>query len=218
MDLLRGLAHELRAPLQTLLGHVDLLRGGTFGPVTPEQSDALSAVGRSAERILLIAEDVLQVARIDAGLETAATEPVALSELLEHEAGHVGPAAEAKGLALVVDVPAGLVVDSDGPKLARIAANLLGNAIKYTDAGTVALRAGPGFFEVEDTGVGIAADRRDAVFEEYVRLERDRSGTGLGLAIVRRLADLVGARVRLDSEPGRGSTFRVELPVGVDRG
>ena len=218
MDLLRGLAHELRAPLQSLLGHVDLLRDGTFGTVSDEQAEALAAVGRSAERILAIADDVLQVARIDAGQEAPASETVDLTALLREEAMHIVPAALAKGLDCHVVVPDGLVVTSDAAKLRRIATNLLRNAVKYTDEGTVTMRAGPGYFEVADTGIGIPADRAEAVFEEYVRLHPDRTGTGLGLAIVRRLARLLGARVLLDSVPGKGATFRVELPRGADRG
>lgn len=218
MDLLRGLAHELRAPLQTLLGHVDLLRQGAFGELTPEQKEAVDAVGRSAERILEVARDVLQVARIDAGQDEVAAADVALDELLAAEVAEARPYAEKKGLSLELECPGGLVVDSDAPKLARIVTNLLHNAIKYTDEGRVVVRAGPGFIEIEDTGVGIPADKRDAIFDEYVRLDPSQTGSGLGLAIVRRLTQLLGGRLRLESEVGAGTTVRVELPSGGIRG
>lgn len=212
MNLLEGLSHELRAPLQTLLGHVDLMRRGTFGELTAEQADALDAVAGSAEKILRVANDVLQVARIDSGLEKVRAEEVALDALLERELEDVRAQADAKGLRLELDCPPGLSVVSDEAKLGRILTNLLSNAVKYTEAGSVRVSARKDRIEVIDTGVGIGAGDREAVFEEYVRLDTKQDGTGLGLAIVRRLAGLLGARLELESEPGRGTTVRLHLP------
>ncbi|MHC4956925.1 MAG: sensor histidine kinase [Planctomycetota bacterium] len=212
MDLLGGLSHELRQPLQALVGHLDLLRRGSLGSLTSEQEQALDAVAMNAERVLRIAEDVLQVARIDAGLEDVVADEVDLRALLLAETEHARPRAQKKGLELGLDCPAGTTVSSDGGKLARIVANLLSNAIKYTAQGRVDVRGGPGFIEVADTGPGIPEDQREAVFDEYVRLEPGREpGTGLGLAIVRRLARLLGAEVAIRSGPG-GTTLRLDLP------
>jgi signal transduction histidine kinase len=212
MDLLGGLSHELRQPLQALIGHLDLLRRGTLGALTDEQQQALDAVAYNAERVLTIAEDVLQVARIDAGLEEVAMGEVDLCALLAAEAGHARPRAEEKGIELHVECAPGTSVSSDAGKLARIVANLLSNAIKYTETGRVDLRGGAGFVEVADTGPGIPDDQHDAVFDEYVRLKPGREpGTGLGLAIVRRLARLLGARVALRSGTS-GTTVRLDLP------
>ena len=214
MNLLRGLAHDLRAPLQTLLGNVDLLCRGHFGELTADQAEALAAVSRSAERILAVAEDVLAVARIDAGQEPAVLAEVRHDELLEREVADARPGAEQKGLTLELRCPRGLMVVSDGPKLARIVQNLVRNAIQYTATGGVVVTGGMRFVQVEDTGIGIAMEKQEKVFDEYVRLDKNQPGTGLGLAIVKRLAGLIDAAVPLESEPGRGTNFRLELPSG----
>ncbi|MHC4338862.1 MAG: sensor histidine kinase [Planctomycetota bacterium] len=215
--LLEGLSHELRAPLQAMLGHVDLLRSGAFGPLTDDQAEALEAVAGSAERILSVARDVLQVARIDAGRDQVIVGEVALDEILHREVDVIRPLAERAGLELRVDCPSNLLVTSDGAKIARIVTNLISNAIKYTPKGLITVRGGPrtgGFFaEVMDTGVGIPSTKQRAVFEEYVRLDGAGEGTGLGLAIARRLANLLEGRLTLESKVGEGTTVRLELPA-----
>lgn len=209
--LLEGLSHELRAPLQTLLGQVDLLAGGAYGPLTEEQNEAVGSVQRSAEKILTIANDVLEVVRIEAGHEEVLTSDVVLDELLEREVEDARERAVAKGLSLTLECPTGLTVRSDGAKLARIVANLLGNAIKYTQMGGVTVRASATAIEIEDTGIGIPAEHLNKVFDAYVRLDATQPGTGLGLAIVRGLARLLDAKLTMESETGRGTTVRVEL-------
>ena len=215
--LLRGLAHELRAPLQALLGHLDLVTEETLGPLSPEQAGALAEVAAGAERILAVCDDVLQVARIDSGQETVARGAVALDELLSREVAAIEPLARRSGLRIGWECPPGLTVDSDGTKLARVITNLLSNAVKYTSSGQVSLRAerlpdGGCAIEVADTGEGIAPEHHEAVFEEYVRLGGAIEGTGLGLPIVRRLVELLGGRLSLDSEPGKGTRVRVAIP------
>jgi len=215
--LVRGLSHEVRAPLQALLGHLDLLEQGAFGALNERQAEAVGRSVRSAERILAVIRDVLQVARIDAGYEEARLEPVRLDGLLAAEAETVSALARAAGLALSVECPSGFVVRTDPAKVARIVGNLLSNAIKYTPSGGVVLRAGAAeggaFVEVEDTGPGIPREKQEAVFQPFVRLDRTRDGTGLGLSLSRRLAELLGARLSLRSRPGSGSVFRLDLPA-----
>ena len=209
--LLEGLSHELRAPLQTLLGHVDLLGSGAYGELNPEQSTAVASVQRSAERILGIANDVLQIARIEAGNDEVTLDDVAIDELLAREIDDAREAADKKGLRLTLECPKGLTVRTDGRKLARIVANLIGNAVKYTVEGGVTVRALDKTIEVADTGPGIPPDKHDVIFQAYVRLDRTQPGTGLGLAIVSGLAAVLGARVSVGSAPGGGTTIRVEL-------
>jgi signal transduction histidine kinase len=214
---LEGLGHELRAPLQSLLGYVDLLRNGTLGPLATEQADALASIAGNAERILSVTHDVLQVARIDSGAETVIVGEVDLEDVVRRELDAVRPLAAAAGLRLACECPAGLRTVSDGRKIARILTNLLTNAVKYTRSGGVTVRGGRGtagvFVEVADTGAGIPEERQADVFEEYVRLDSAREGTGLGLAIARRLADLIGGRLTLRSEVGAGTTVRLDLPA-----
>lgn len=216
-SLLEGLSHELRAPLQSLLGHVDLLAGGSFGILTDAQAEAVETISHSAEKILAVTRDVLQVAAIDSGRDHVIAGAVALPEVLRLEVDAARPLADRAGLALELECPAELSVVSDGAKIGRIVTNLLSNAIKYTPDGRVTVRAGTedgrAFIEVADTGQGIPPDLQDAVFHEYVRADESRDGTGLGLAITRRLSDLLGARLTLASEPGRGTTVRLTLPA-----
>jgi signal transduction histidine kinase len=214
---LEGLSHELRAPLQSVLGYVDLLQDGTFGPLAAEQADALASIAGNAEKILSVTRDVLQVARIDAGHETVIVGEVDLDDLIQRELDAVRPLAAGAGLRLACECPPGLRTVSDGRKIARILTNLLTNAIKYTRTGGVTVRGGRGpagvFVEVADTGAGIPPERQVDVFKEYVRLDGAQEGTGLGLAIARRLADLVGGQLTLRSDVGAGTTVRLDLPV-----
>ncbi|MHC4135625.1 MAG: sensor histidine kinase [Planctomycetota bacterium] len=214
---LEGLGHELRAPLQSLLGYIDLLRNGTFGPLATDQAAALASIAGNAERILSVTRDVLQVARIDAGHETVIVGEVDLDALIRRELDAVRPLAVEAGLSLACECPSGLRTVSDGRKIARILTNLLTNAVKYTPAGSVTVRGGRGptgvFVEVADTGAGIPRERQADVFKEYVRLDGAQEGTGLGLAIARRLADLVGGRLTLCSDVGTGTTVRLDLPA-----
>ncbi len=213
---LEGLGHELRAPLQSLLGYVDLLRNETFGPLAADQASALASVAGNAERVLSVTRDVLQVARIDSGHETVIVGEVDLDDLIRQEAEAVRPLAVEAGLSLSCECPPGLRARSDGRKVGRILTNLLTNAVKYTPAGGVTVRADQGdggtFIEVTDTGTGIPPERQAEVFQEYVRLDGSREGTGLGLAIARRLAELIGGQLTLSSEVGAGTTVRLDLP------
>ncbi|MDH3591113.1 MAG: HAMP domain-containing histidine kinase [Planctomycetota bacterium] len=214
---LAGLSHELRAPLQTLLGNLDLLADGTLGELTEEQREAVQGASKQAEKILAIARDVLQVARIDAGKERVVVGDVALDEVIAREVADARPSAARAGLKVEIECATPLAVRSDGAKIGRILSNLLSNAIKYTNAGRIVVRAGRAgdttFVEVEDTGPGIPHDQQQAVFDEYVRLDDTKPGTGLGLAIVQRLAALLTGRVMLHSEPGAGTRVRLDLPV-----
>jgi signal transduction histidine kinase len=215
--LLRGLAHELRAPLQSLLGHLDLVRDGTLGPLTTGQAESLAEVAAGAERLLSVCDDVLQVARIDSGHETVIRKEIALDGLLSREVAAMEPLARRAGLRIRCECTPGLRIDSDEAKLARVVTNLVSNAVKYTPRGEVAVRAerlpeGGCAIEVRDTGIGIAPEHHESIFEEYVRLQGSAEGAGLGLPIVRRLVELLGGSLSLDSEPGRGTRVRVLIP------
>ena len=217
---LEGLSHEIRAPLQSMLGHLDLLTSGAFGELSAAQSEALEAVTRSAEKVLAVARDVLQVARIDAGRDEVVLSEVVLRDLLAREIEDIRPLADAAGLALTLECAGDLRLVSDGTKIGRIVTNLLGNAVKFTPSGGVAVSAGSDergcFVEVADTGVGIAGEHLEAVFDEYFQIGGDRGGTGLGLPICRRLARLLGGRLRLTSEVGKGTVARLDLPAALE--
>jgi signal transduction histidine kinase/CheY-like chemotaxis protein len=225
---LANMSHELRTPLSAILASSDLLSESN---PTPDQREDIGRICRSGEHLLGLIEDVLDVAKIEAGKEELA---IAASDLIstvrtvvEMMRGH----AEDKHLALVYyqapEVPRYVRVDA--PKLRQILINLLGNAIKFTKQGTVTLRVSaqpadePGrarlCFDIEDSGVGMPQQDLGRIFEPFERVSNPgpRKGTGLGLTITRRFVELMGGTLLVESEVGRGSRFVVELPLELAR-
>ena len=221
---LAHMSHELRSPLNAILGYARLLRDGD---VSDKQRADLDILHRSGEHLLTLINDLLDIARIEAGRAKAEIAPCDLSRLGVDITGMMRVRATAKNLELRLvendEVPGS--VQTDGPKVRQILVNLLGNAIKHTETGSVTLRleARPGadaghvllIFKVEDTGIGIAAEDRERIFEPFVQVGNPRShtGTGLGLAISRQFARLLGGEIHVASAPGEGSVFRLELPA-----
>jgi signal transduction histidine kinase len=219
---LASMSHELRTPLQAALGFAQLMRGGVYGPVTEQQSEALERVERSQLHLRRLIDDILDFARLEAGRVRIDVEPVALDDLVPEVVRLVGPDVARKQLRLATKLPSdGQAVLADRQRLLQILLNLVGNAIKFTPAGgrvTVETTVAESrvAIHVRDTGVGIPADRLGAVFEPFVQVDdaltRTAEGAGLGLSISRDLARAMGGDVTVDSESGRGSTFTVELP------
>ena len=213
---LASASHDLRQPL-----HAMSLLVGVLGHRARGQGldDVVERIGRSAEEMESLLKAILDISRLDSGIERACIETLCVDDLLARIERHYTPTAQAQSLRLRVR-PASAWVRSDETMLARVLDNLVGNALRYTRRGgvLVAARQRPDsvVFEVRDTGVGIAADRLDEIFEEFVQLhnpERDRAkGLGLGLSIVRRTAQLLGHRLEVASTPGRGSVFRLTVP------
>jgi signal transduction histidine kinase len=203
---------------------VQLLELGIHGPVTDAQREALGRIARSQRHLLRLINDVLNLARIEAGRVEYAIEDVSLAELAAGVLPMVEPQIGAKGLRCDVDVPADLVARADREKLQQILLNLLTNALKFTPAGgriTVDAAHRPErpdalFLRVADTGVGIPGDKLASVFEPFVQVDtshaRRSEGTGLGLAISRDLARGMGGDLRARSVPGQGSIFTLTLP------
>ena len=217
---LATVSHEFRTPLNGIIGMADLL--DDTGP-DPEQASYLRALRTSGDTLLSLVDGLLDFARLEAGRLDLAEERFEVGLLVETVAELMAPRAEAKGLELAShlapDLPSHLIGDRD--RLRQILLNLVGNAIKFTDHGGVGLclsqAAGGIEIAVSDTGIGIPADRLEAIFEEFEQAEtesvRRQEGTGLGLAIVRRLATLMGGDVQVESEVGQGSIFRITLPL-----
>jgi signal transduction histidine kinase len=217
------MSHELRTPLNAIGGYTELMALGIRGPVTPEQLADLARIRRSKDHLLSIITDLLSFARADAGHLTLALAPVALRDVLAEAETLLGPQFAAKGVRLqVAPAPPGAVARADREKLQQVVLNLLTNALRFTPAGGSAavtctlVPDGTVRIAVRDTGVGIPADRLDAIFEPFVQVDaaltRQVGGTGLGLAIVRTLVGAMGGQVGVDSIEGAGSTFRVTLP------
>jgi signal transduction histidine kinase len=217
---LANMSHELRTPLNGIMGMATLLHDT---PVSEEQRDYLSTIDSSAGTLLAIVNDVLDFSTINAGgmtLETVEFQPAAL---LERTRSLLGPVAHAKGLAVVYEIEPALrtTLVGDESRLRQVLLNLIGNAIKFTQTGRVTVRArliGVALrVDVIDTGIGVPADQQAAVFEPFVQADgsttRRYGGTGLGLSISSRLVRLMGGTMTLDSEPGVGSTFTIDVPL-----
>ncbi|HET6764059.1 MAG TPA: HAMP domain-containing sensor histidine kinase, partial [Longimicrobiaceae bacterium] len=214
-----SMSHELRTPINAILGYTNLLRDGIYGEVRPEQAGALERVVVSGAHLLDIVNDVLDISKIDAGRLEISPAVTDLGMLLREAVSSVQVQAEAKGLEVVVEVPAGLDLVTDAGRVTQILLNLLSNAVKFTDAGCISARLAcvDGWAEVRvgDTGPGIPAEDHERVFSEFEQTETavGRGGTGLGLAISRRLAVLLGGTLGVESGPGPGSTFVLRLPA-----
>ena len=218
---LRSMSHELRTPLNSVIGFSSMLADGIPGELNEEQLRQLGMIKNSGRHLLSLINDILDLSRIEAGRVEVTTEPVDIRDLVEDVVASVRPAAESKGLSLELDVPDPAPrLSSDRLKVRQILLNLTDNAIKFTNAGSVVLRAfQPSShvvsFTVTDTGPGIRSEDLGRIFGEFERAANQApttEGTGLGLAISRGLAGSLGGTIDLVTEVGKGSTFTLTLP------
>ena len=216
------MSHELRTPLTAIIGYEALLADGITGPVSQAQRSQLTRIKASATHLLTLIEEVLSLARIEAGREIAQREPIDVAALMRAAAELVAPLAAAKRLTCAVRTPGHrLSLSSDPVKVRQILVNLLANAVKFTERGEVTFSVrqdGPAvMFEVRDTGIGIAPENSERIFDAFWQVQqkptRQVGGTGLGLHVSRRLARLLGGDITVESAPGCGSTFLLVLPV-----
>jgi PAS domain S-box-containing protein len=214
---LANMSHELRTPLNAILGFAQVLEGDRLEDL---QRQHVHGIHRGAERLLGLINEVLDLAKIEAGRFELMPVEWDSHELLGELVRIFRPRAEDKGIALEVEAALPPVLLCDAQRLNQVLANLLDNAIKYTDRGCVTLRAGfrDGFLDiaVSDTGIGILPARLQAVFEPFEQVSgpaRRGQGAGLGLAITRKLVERMGGAISVQTEPGQGSTFRVEIPA-----
>ena len=220
-----SMTHELRTPIHGVQGLADVIAAGVYGPVTDKQKDACASIKRSAQSLLGLVDDVLNLARAEAGRIEARPSPVDITALVERVTASVSWMVGTKNIHLeAVVAPELPYVQSDDRWLAHVLVNLVSNAVKFSpEGGTVTVRAyertehDAVVLEVQDMGIGIAAEMRERIFEPFRQLdssdEKGYGGVGLGLALVAKLTDLLGARVELESEVGKGSTFRVIVPI-----
>jgi PAS domain S-box-containing protein len=224
-EFLATMSHELRTPLNAILGFADLMDMGIPEPLPETTRSQVRRIDGSARHLLDIIEQILTFSRVEAEQEKVAAEIIDLRELIRSVARMAEPLAEKKGLHLVCDLDrAPAAIRSDPQKLRQILINLLGNAIKFMEAGVVELTAwqenGEVFLRVRDTGIGIPPEQLSRVFDPFWQVDqshtRSAGGTGLGLTVSRSLAHLLGGDIHVQSEPGVGSTFEVRLPLHVE--
>ncbi|WP_081136232.1 ATP-binding protein [Halomonas sp. BC2] len=219
-DFLAMVSHEIRTPLNGVIGMSELLRE----PASPAQvEDYARTIHESANQLLAMINEILDFSKIEAGHLTLETTPTALAPLVEGVMALFEPRAQAKGVQLSLDidalVPAWVMIDAG--RLRQILLNLIANAIKFTDYGSVTIRVSSTVnvlvFEIHDTGCGIYPEQQAALFEPFQQADesvaRRYGGTGLGLAICKRLCEAMQGRMGVTSEPGQGSTFWCELPL-----
>jgi signal transduction histidine kinase len=216
------MSHELRTPLTAIIGYEELLSDGITGPVTDAQKSQLGRIKASAGHLLELIDQILGFARADVGREKVNVQEVKLTEMLRSAASFVEPMAATQNISLTIKLPdEEILLRTDAGKVMQIVVNLLGNAVKFTDRGGVTLRAesknGAAIVDVIDTGVGIAPEHIEQVFEPFWQVEqaitRRTGGTGLGLSVSRRLALMLGGDVTVSSTVGEGSRFTLILPL-----
>jgi signal transduction histidine kinase len=271
-EFLANVSHELRTPLNAIVGFVEMLRDGVYGELGPRQGQPVERIAASATHLRHLVDQVLDIAKMAAGRLEVHPEPIVLRPFVLNIVSELEPLINEKGLTLSITVGATLPrVRTDPTHLRQIIVNLVGNAVKYTASGGIAVRArliGPASpsraadpspsaptsrrnqrespraeeegslatiaalaarapradrawlaLQVSDTGIGIAPEDQERIFEEFEQVNAGprgdsmRRGTGLGLSISRRLARLLGADLTVESELGRGSTFTLWLPV-----
>mgnify|MGYP000873803191 CR=1 FL=1 len=233
---LANMSHELRTPLNSMLLLSNLLAENSKSTLTPKQVEYAQTIHAAGNDLLALINQVLDIAKIEAGKQEVRLGDVSIKKLAEHAERVFGPLAHRKDLIFLVEVASDVPesVHTDEQRLTQIMTNLLGNAIKFTERGDVALRIGrvaPGVrfarqdltttraiaFAVSDTGVGISKANQERIFSPFEQVDsaedRKFGGTGLGLTIARELATLLGGELHVDSTPGKGSTFTLFLPI-----
>jgi PAS domain S-box-containing protein len=219
---LATVSHELRTPMNGIIGHAHLLLDGFSGPLAPEQTADIRQIAVSADRLLKLIDDILDLTGIDASMEEFDPAPIDIGQVVEAVRSVAAPQAAEKGLDLVVEAAGGLpAIEADAALLQRALLVLVDNAVKFTERGSVGIAARPAGdgieLEVEDTGPGIRPELLPRMFEGFRQADgsatRRHGGLGLGLAVAQRIATLHGGTVLASSEPGTGSRFTLRLPI-----
>jgi signal transduction histidine kinase len=222
---LANMSHELRTPLNAILNFTRFLGKERYGPLTPRQLDLQQRVLANGEHLLGLINDILDLAKIEAGRIELLKEAVQLEPILHGVLATISGLTKDKGVKLTLELPAALpLVYVDKTHIRQVLLNLLSNAAKFTERGEISLYAAicddqQLYVQVKDTGVGIAPEHHALVFEEFRQvqdgMDRMYEGTGLGLPISRRLVEMHGGKLWLESAPGVGSTFMFTLPCTV---
>ena len=220
-EFLANMSHELRTPLNAIIGFSQVLRQRLFGAINPKQEEYLDDILSSGNHLLSLINDVLDLSKVEAGQVELEVAAFSLREALERGAVTLGGRAAKNGVGLSVELAPDVdIVDGDERRIRQVVFNLLSNAVKFTPPGghvTVAAARVNGEVQVAvaDTGPGIAAEDHERIFEQFQQTDvgvGQREGTGLGLTLSRRLVELHGGRIWVDSEPGQGSRFVFTLP------
>lgn len=226
-DFLANISHELRTPMNSIIGFSDMLLSGLYGEVPDKQRDRLERIRRNGRNLLMLIDDLLDISKIEAGKLELSLETVSLVDELRAALEGAESQIAARGLQLQVIVPEAPLppIEADSLRLRQVINNLLSNAVKFTPKGGITIEVGQNTPEaptqvwcaISDTGIGIAPENQAIIFDEFRQVDgtttREYGGTGLGLAITRKLVELMGGEITVRSAIGAGSTFTFWLPV-----
>jgi len=222
---LANMSHELRTPLNAILGYTELIVDGIYGETPDKMQSVLKRIESNGRHLLGLINDILDLSKIEAGQLVLALDDYSLKDVVYGVCSAVEPLANEKKLKFKVEVPPTLPSGrGDERRLTQVLLNLVGNAIKFTDTGEVAIKAsvadGAFTIAVRDTGPGISPADQAKLFQEFQQADnsitRKKGGTGLGLAISKRIIELHGGRIWVESSAGHGSTFAFTLPVAIE--
>ena len=227
-EFLANMSHEIRTPMTAILGYVDLLADhGDLQPGAPSREEAVDTIRRNARHLLALINDILDLSKIEAGQMNVDRQRVRVMDLVQDALRLMDDRARQKGIALrlAVDGDVPETISTDPTRLRQVLINLLGNAVKFTEQGSVTLTlrrqdgvSGRIAFEIADTGIGMTPEQLSRLYQPFVQADssttRRYGGTGLGLAITRRCTDLLGGTIAVRSVPGTGTTFTVTIDAG----
>ncbi len=224
---LANMSHELRTPLNAILGYTELILDGIYGEAPDKMNSVLERVQANGKHLLGLINDVLDLSKIEAGQLTLSLTDYSLAELVQSVHIAVEPLASRKNLTLTTEIPKGLPTGyGDERRLAQVLLNLVGNAIKFTEVGEVAIAVSQanGSFSVavRDSGPGVDPAHQTKIFEEFQQVDntstRQKGGSGLGLAISKRIVEMHGGKITVNSTLGKGATFTIKFPIKTDAG
>jgi len=219
-----SMSHELRTPLNSIIGFTGVILQGMTGEINDRQRDQLGRVYRSAQHLLALISDVIDISKIEAGRIETFPQPFSLNELIKEAAAGIQPQLQQKNLTLSLDLPREINLVSDRKRVLQVLLNLLSNAVKYTEQGKIVVTAESRGDQVEiavtDTGIGIARKDLPHLFEAFERLDSHlrikAGGAGLGLYLTRKIVtEMLAGEIRVESEPGRGSTFTLTISTDI---
>ncbi len=223
---LANMSHELRTPLNAILGYTELIVDGVYGETPEKVQDALKRISANGKHLLGLINDVLDLSKIEAGQLALSLTDYSMKDVVHSVYGAVEPLAAEKKLTFKAEImPDMMQGHGDERRLTQVLLNLVGNAIKFTDAGAVVIKASQsnGVFSVavQDTGPGISEDDQKKLFQEFQQADssttKKKGGTGLGLAISKRIVEMHGGKIWLESQIGRGSTFAFTVPARAEQ-
>ena len=223
-EFLANMSHELRTPLNAILGYTELLLDKVYGDLSENIEEILQRIGQNGSHLLNLINDILDLSKIEAGQFSLTLDDYSVSDVVHTVYTSVEALAAEKNLVLTADLPENLPIGrGDEHRIAQILMNLLGNAIKFTEKGEININVrefdGSFLISVSDTGQGLSAGDQNIIFKEFQQIDgsstREKDGTGLGLSIAKKLVEMHGGRIWVESELGQGAAFRFTIPVRI---